>query len=231
MKPLSLFSGGAASTHTDERRALLKLWASDYRAFLTGRDVDGTPMIVTQDEFDETVPFKAFPADKPYLWALAAELFGPHQVVLIDKSRQMMVSTLIMLLAYWTILFKRGRKVFLSKQTLELAEMMLADKVRSVHSRTPSWFQEAMLLESTPKAIARATRTGSELICVGQNAAVRAFKGNTASIVIIDEAAVQEELENMLEAAQPMAARIWVPTTAFMGCPGATFFRQLASEV
>lgn len=211
------------------RRVLLKTWAAAPWAFLTGRDVDGTPMIVTQDEGDEDHPHKAFPTDKPYLRALADDLMGEWQVVLIDKSRQMMISTLCMLLMYWTILFKRGRKCFISKQIQELAEMLLADKVYGVHERTPQWFHEVMLLERK-KDTARAVRTGSEIICVGQNAAARAFKGNTASIVLIDEAAVQEFLDDMLEAAMPMAARIWVPTTAYWGNPGAKAFRRLANE-
>lgn len=230
-KSLSLFSGGAAAdTHAAARRELLKTWAKDRWAFLTARDVDGTPIINTQDELDDRRPFKAFPDDKPYLRALVDELFGPHQLTLVDKSRQMMVSTLCMLLLYHTILFKRGRKCLLSKQTQELAEVMLADKVRGVHTRTPAWFQEAMLLDMTPASVARAPRTGSEIVCVAQNAASRWFKGNTASIVLIDEAAVQEFFEDMLEAAQPMARRIWAITTAFHGNPGASFFYTLKTE-
>lgn len=230
-KPLALFSGGGAgSAYVEERRALLRLWAGSYWEFLTGRDVDGTPIIFTQDEIDEKTPFKAFPTDKPYLHRLADELFGPQQIVLVDKSRQMMVSTLCMLLLYWTVLFKRGRKCFVSKQTSDLAEMLLQDKVRGTHGRTPQWFQEVMLLEPAPKSIARATRTGSEIICVAQNAAVRAFKGNTASIVLVDEAAVQEFFEDMLQAAMPMAARIWAITTAYHGNPGATTFYRLKTE-
>jgi hypothetical protein len=228
--PITLFSGGASGlSHTEARNDLLRGWAASYWDFLTGEDLDGTPLIVTQDELDDSRPLKAFPRDKPYLHMLADELMGPQQITLIDKSRQMMVSTLCMLLLYWTVLFKRGRKCFVSKQTQELAEMLLQDKVRGVHTRTPAWFQEAMLLEPTPRGIARATHTGSEIICVGQNAAARAFKGNTASIVMIDEAAVQEFLADMMEAAQPMARRIWVPTTAFHGNPGAAFFRELAT--
>src|SRR5574341_998 len=229
-QPLNLFGGsGAGSVHVDARRALLRTWAADPWAFLTGRDVDGTPMIVTQDEMDDRHPFKPFPTDKPYLRELARELLGPQQVTLVDKSRQMMVSTLCMLLLYCTVLFRSGRKTFVSKQTQELAEMLLADKVRGVHQRTPAWFQAALPLSMAPAAVARAEQTGSEIICVSQNAAARAFKGNTASIVLIDEAAVQEYTEDMMEAAQPMARRIWAVTTAYHGKPGAAFFRQLAS--
>lgn len=227
---LNLFSGSNSGSHTEARRALLLVWSADPWAFLTGRDVDGTPLIITQDEFDEVNAFKGFPTDKPYLRALMDELLGAHQVTLVDKSRQMMVSTLCMLLMYWTIMFKRGRKCFLSKQTQELAEMMLQDKVRGTHERTPAWFQAAMPLSMSPKAIATAEHTGSEIVCVGQNAAVRAFRGNTASIVLIDEAAVQEYLGDMLQAAGSMARRIWAVTTAYHGNEGAEKFMELKME-
>jgi hypothetical protein len=229
-RPLNLFSGtSSGSEHVEARRDLLKSWAADPWAFLTGRDVDGTPMIVTQDELDDAKPFKSFPTDKPYLRALADELLGPQQVTLVDKSRQMMVSTLCMLIIYWTVMFRRGRKCFLSKQTQELAEMLMRDKVRGVHQRTPAWFQSALPLSMEPAAIAR-SHTGSEIICVAQNAAVRAFKGNTAGIVLIDEAAVQEYFGDMLQAAIPMTRRIWAITTAYHGNPGAEKFYELKME-
>lgn len=231
-KPLNLFSGaGGGLSHTEERRNLLKIWAADRWSFLTARDVDGTPVIITQDESDEGRPHKPFPTDKPYLRVLTEELFGPQQTTFIDKSRQMMVSTLCMLLLYHTIMFKRGRKCFVSKQTQDLAEMLLTDKVRGVHNRTPAWFQAAMPLSMAPKHIARAAHTESEIICVAQNAAVRAFKGNTGSIVLIDEAAVQEFFADMLQAAGPMASKIWAITTAYHGNPGAATFYELKTEV
>lgn len=229
-RPLNLFSGGG-DEHVEARRALLKVWAGDPWAFLTGRDVDGTPMIVTQDEMDDVRPFKAFPTDKPYLQRLTDELMTrPEQVLLLDKSRQMMVSTLCMLLQWYTILFKRGRKCFVSKQTQELAEVLLHDKVRGVHERTPAWFQAALPLTMKPAATATAVYTGSEIVCVAQNAAVRAFRGNTASIVLIDEAAVQEFLDEMLQAALPMARKVWAVTTAYHGNPGASTFHRLKLE-
>lgn len=187
-------------------------------------------MIVTQDEIDDAHPLKAFPSDKPYLHALAEELMGPQQITLVDKSRQMMVSTLCMQLIYWTILFKRARVCFLSKQIDKEAQKMMRMKMRGVHERTPAWFQEAMPITFGVES-ARADRTSSELFCVSQNAGATAFKGNTASIILIDEAAEQDNFGVMLEGAQPMAARIWAVTTALSGKPGATLFRELATEV
>ncbi len=233
-KELNLFSRPGETQdsrrYIAERRELLKIWAGDRWAFLQGRDVDGAPLVNTQDEIDDDEPFKAFP-NYDYLQLMTHELFGQQQVTLVDKSRQMTVSTLCMLLLYHTVLFKRGRKCLVSKQTQELAEVLLEDKIRGVHRRTPEWFQLAMPLSMTPKSVARAERTGSEIVCVAQNAASRWFKGNTASIVLIDEAAVQEFFEDMMQAATPMAKRIWAITTAFHGNPGAALFYQLKTEV
>src|SRR5574341_1078919 len=166
-QPLNLFGGsGAGSVHVDARRALLRTWASDPWAFLTGRDVDGAPLIVTQDEECDT-PFRPFQTDKAYLRVLTQELvYGPEQVCLVDKSRRMLVSTLCMLLLYWTVLFKRGRHCMLSKQNKDLAEMMLQDKVRGVHGRTPGWFQAALPISPTPANRIVAERTGSDIIGV-----------------------------------------------------------------
>lgn len=230
---LNLFSrpGEAVDSrrYIAERRALLQVWARDRWAFLTGKDVDGTPMIWTKDEGNEQSAFNPFP-DYPYLKYMVDELMGPQQFTLIDKSRQMLVSTLCMLLLYHTVLFSKGRKCLVSKQTKELVEVLLEDKVRGVHRRTPEWFQMAMPLSMAPRGVARAERTESEIVCMPQNAAATWLKGNTATITLIDEAAVQEYFEDMMEAAKPMSRRVWAITTAFHGNPGAAFFYQLKTE-
>src|SRR5688572_11143635 len=118
-KPLNLFSAGgnANMPYATERRALLRMCARSWWGFLTAKDVDGTPLIITQDEQDEDHPHKGFPTDKPYLKALGEELMAPlPQIKLVDKSRQMMVSTLCVLLIYWVIMFHKGRLCFISKQ-------------------------------------------------------------------------------------------------------------------
>lgn len=228
-KPLGIFSSSNGSGHTEARRELLLAWSKDCWAFLTGQDVDGTPMIVTQDELAQQ-PFRAFPTDKPYLKLLLDELLGDHKVVLVDKSRQMMVSTLCCLALYWTIMFQKGRLCFISKQTEDLAVMLMNDKIRGVHRRTPVWFQNALPLTMTPANTATAKVTGSKIVGVAQNAAERHFRGNTASIVLIDEAAFQDEFGAMLQAAEPMCSRIWGITTASYGSPGAETFYRLKME-
>lgn len=198
-------------------------------AWLTGSDVDGTPIVVTKDESDEASPYKAFPQKKPHLRLLTNDLLGPDPVVLVDKSRQMMVSTLCCLLLLWHALFREGRRMFISKQKEELAIMLMADKIRGPYDRMPQWMKDQFPVGGRANCF-RVMTTDSEISAVSQNAAVSEFRGNTASIVLIDEAGFQEFFPDMLRAAERMASRIWAVTTANYGNPGAETFNRLRME-
>jgi hypothetical protein len=212
----------------EERRDLLREWSRDPWDFLTGRDTDGRQIIYTKDEGDNEHPFKPFPA-KPHLFRLTKDLFGEQKVVLVDKSRQMMVSTLCCLLILHHILFRRGRLVFISKQKRELAEMLIRDKLVGPYERMPEWVRVALPLEITKSQVV-ALRTDSRVNAVAQNAAVGEFRGNRASIVLVDEAAFQEFFPQMVGAAREMCDRMWAVTTANAGNPGAERFLDLARE-
>jgi len=212
----------------EERRELLREWSRDPWDFLTGRDTDGRQIIYTKDEGDTEHPFKPFPA-KPHLYRLTKDLMGDARVVMVDKSRQMMVSTLCCLLILHHILFRRGRLVFISKQKRELAEMLMRDKMVGPYERMPEWVRVALPLEMTKSQVV-ATRTDSRVNAVAQNAAVGEFRGNRASIVLVDEAAFQEFFPEMVGAAKEMCDRLWAVTTANSGNRGAERFLDLARE-
>jgi len=212
----------------EERRDLLREWSRDPWDFLTGRDTDGRALIITKDEGDSEHPYKPFPA-KPHLYRLTKDLFGESRVVLVDKSRQMMVSTLCCLLILHHILFRKGRLVFISKQKRELAEMLMRDKLVGPYERMPEWVRLALPLELTKSQVV-AIRTDSRVNAVAQNAAVGEFRGNRASIVLVDEAAFQEFFPEMVGAAKEMCDRLWAVTTANSGNRGAERFLDLARE-
>jgi hypothetical protein len=212
----------------EERRILLRQWSADPWAFLTGRDTDGRAIVYTKDEGDSEHPYKPFP-DKPHLYRLTRDLFGEEKVVLVDKSRQLMVSTLCCLLLLWLILFRRGRVCFISKQKRELAEMLMRDKIAGPYERLPGWVRDALPLEANKSQIV-AVKTDSRINAVAQNAAVGEFRGNRASVVLVDEAAFQEYFVQMIGAAREMCDRMWAVTTANSGNPGAERFLELARE-
>jgi len=212
----------------EERRDLLREWSRDPWDFLTGRDTDGRQIIWTKDEGDADHPYKPFPA-KQHLFRLTRDLFADEKVVLVDKSRQLMISTLCCLLILHTILFRRGRTCFVSKQKRELAEMLLRDKLVGPYERLPQWVREALPLEVT-KSQMIAVKTDSRVNAVAQNAAVGEFRGNRASIVLVDECAFQEYFPLMIGAAREMCDRFWGVTTANSGNPGAEKFLELVRE-
>lgn len=185
--------------------------------------------MVTKDESDEASPYKAFPTDKPHLHLLTADLMGEEPIVLVDKSRQMMVSTLCCLLLLWHLLFREGRRMFISKQKEELAVMLMADKIRGPYDRLPGWLKEMYPCGGPAKSF-RCYTSDSEVTAVSQNAAMSEFRGNTASVVLIDEAGFQEYFPDMLRAAERMASRVWAVTTANYGNPGAETFDRLRRE-
>jgi hypothetical protein len=213
-----------------ERKKLLLKWSADPWEFLQGWDVgpNGGPIYWTKDEGDSENPYKAFP-DKPHLKQLVADFFGPELWTFVDKSRQMIVSTTACGCLLHHCLFRKGRKVMISKQKEDQAWMLIQDKIVGPYNRLPSWLKRTFPLEISRNKL-RCARTDSMIFGVGQNAAASEFRGNQASILLIDEAAFQEQFGEMLRAAKPMAARVWAVTTANTGNPGAEKFDELRRE-
>lgn len=212
----------------EERRALLREWSRDPWEFKTGRDTDGRPIYWTKDEGDSEHPYKSYPS-KQHLFRLTRDRWSEQKILLVDKSRQMMVSTDCCADLLWLTLFRRGRNCYISKQTRELAEELMADKIVGPYERLPEWMRLALPLEIT-KRVVRAAHTDSRISAVAQNAAVGAFRGNRASVVLVDEAAFQEYFVQMIGAAREMCDRMWAVTTANAGNPGAERFLELARE-
>jgi len=230
----SLFSSGNGDSLSAERQALVDTWAKDPWAFFTALDTtsEGSPpVIMTRDEASETAPYKPFPGERAYLRVVVQELlFGPFKGYLIDKPRQMFVSSICCLCLYWYCLFNDARNCLISKHKEELAAGFITDKIRGVHGRTPKWFQTRFPVSAEPVHRADFLASQSSITAVGQNAAVGAFRGTTASIALVDEAAFQEMLKEMVQAAAPMATRLWLVTTPNVGNPGAAEFKALLND-
>jgi len=210
------------------RQTLLGRWAKSATGFLTAIDPttkrkDGKPSYVwvTTDERE-----KGDGSEKPFpTWAYLAQVFGlfnRHEVCGIQKSRQVFMTTATMAYAFHLAAFNRNQKVQISKATQEEAETLLYEKIRVPFSRMPPWLQEALEISDKPaKRISfRSTATPklhssrSVIEAVAQNAAASSLRGGTTSLLIIDEAALQDNLSAMLRAAAPMAARIICLTSA-----------------
>lgn len=214
----------------DEARArLLELWSSDPWEWLTGQDTDGRPIIWTRDERDSVEPSKPFPRDKPYLRRLVQRALEPEPLF-INKARQMIVSTTLMLLADWIGRFQQNRNILISKQKEGESETLIREKLRSVHTRLPQWVQDASPASKTPANMVTYYSTQSTLRGVAQNFAIGEARGTTASVVLIDEAAFQEYTGAIIDAVMAMSSRLWVVTTPRVTGAGAHVFKKMISE-
>lgn len=204
----------------------LRWWKKHPWIFYIARDEDSTPIHWTKDERDEVEPFKYFPYNKPYIREIFKAL-RTETVILADKSRQMMLSYSALLYAHWDCTFHYGRTWLLSKSKDAEAVAMLEDKVVTTWRGMPEWCKRALPIEAKKSDVIRYPNTGSKFIAVGQNVADAEARGNTASGVIVDEAAFQDHFPFIVRAVLPMASKLVAITTPNLGRPGANYFLEM----
>jgi hypothetical protein len=226
------FLGSSLSTSraalAEERRRLFSLWMSHPWEWLAGRDEEGQRIILTKDEADPVSPIKPFPLED-YLQKLCSLIYDgkTYPLLFFDKPRQILATWLVLLTVDWFCRSLPARLWLVSKSTEEEAKVLLADKIQHVHRHLPAWVQELSTLHHKPAHRYKYVQSGSQIWAVAENAADREFRGNTASGIVIDEAAFQDHFREMVAAAVPMDGRVLALTTANIGNPGA----QYAGEI
>lgn|SRR5512138_133140 len=208
-----------------QHEALLRHWSKHPWNFLTGKDLDGTPIIRTADEADNVDAIKPLPADWEYLSRVCYYFFQlpPWEPLWVDKTRQLMISTLALLTGAWFCAFIPQRRFLVSKNTEDEAKGLLERKVADVFERMPEWVKESIPVALSGNRI-DFPNTKSEIIGCTANAAERQARGGTASILLIDEAAFQADLPSLYSSALTMCPKIWVVSTNTYGNPGADLF-------
>lgn len=198
--------------------------------FLTSRDPEtNKPLIWTKDEADEKDVVKPFPVHLDYVREYY-KILDQEKTVLVDKARQMYITTSTMLYIHWYCLYRKARRVILSKSTEKEAKEIIRDKVRFVHQQMPLWAQAALPISKRPQRMIEYRNTNSVLIGSTQTVAETEARGGSASIVFVDEAARQMELGAIIGAVMPMAARLWLATTPDIGTPGAEEFKEMLED-
>ncbi len=207
-----------------EYQEALEAWAYHPWNFLTANDPQtDEPLIWTRDERDKIRPIKPFPIEEYLYWIIDAYL--NERLVVIQKSRQMYVSTLTCLFMLWQCLFTDARRWLLSKVTEDDAKEILRDKIRYPYGQLPDWFKQLYPASITPEARMDFGYTKSYIQAVAENVADREARGGTGSI-FVDEAAFQREYPRIWSSALPMAAQMIVVSTPELGNPGARFMRR-----
>lgn len=232
---------------TRQRQELMEHWRSGVWAWLSGVDTTthetplapdryyphGVPLIWTTDEKDNEHPVKPFPVHLDYLRLYVETIVSTapeDRTILIEKCRQMLASTGILLAFDWMCRTKDSRRILWSKINEKDAAEMLQDKVRAVHERLPLWVQEESPIKMKPYRKIPYLKTRSYMLAVNQVAAKTAARGGSASAIGVDECAYQDYFEDIFIAAQPMAAKLVALTTWTVGPPGAQFFYEKVKD-
>ena len=220
-------SGGDFGEYTE----IIEHMSEDPWNMLTAKDpFTGRQIIWTRDERerDDAKSRKPFP-DIPYLKEVVS-ILNQEEIVFIPKSRQMIVSTMCMLLILHETLFRYAKRSIVSKVAEKGAKELLRDKLRAPWEMTPDWFKAYLPLSRKPQGVATSSRTQSYVHAVAENAASGELRGGTTSTMLLDEACYQDMSSEIFTAAKPAASRIWVVSSPHIGTFGGRWMKAMIND-
>ena len=127
-------------------------------------------------------------------------LFQRHDFTIINKSRQLGISTLTSAFALWMMLFEQDKNILVLATTQATAKNMVT-KVRFAYDNLPSWMQLPVLEHNR---LSLRLKNGSQIKAV--SAATDSARSEAVSLLVIDEAAFIDRIEDIFTAAQQTLA-------------------------
>jgi len=150
--------------------------------------------VVTIDEHDQDNPYKPLP-DKEYLWKIV-ETWQKHNLILIAKSRQMMITWLMVALHVWLALHEARKIFFVSKK--EVDADALKERAVFIVKHLPEWIRPRY----RPKyCLLEFPDLNSQIVAVSQES--DALRQYTASAILFDEMAFADKAREIYVAAKP----------------------------
>lgn len=154
-------------------------------------------MVYTRDEHDLYNPVKKFP-DKDYLREIC-DLWYNEPLLLVPKSRQLMMTWLFASCYLWDTQFFEGRLNFFQSKKEEDADRVVK-RAWHIYENQPSWIKDLFPAEYTYCHI-RFKNSNSEIWGVPQGE--DQIRSNTASGILSDEMAFQDKAEGAYTGALP----------------------------
>lgn len=139
--------------------------------------------------------FNLFPFQEKVL-----RLLQRHDYSIINKSRQLGISTLTSAFSLWMMLFEQDRNVLVLATTQATAKNMVT-KVRFAYDNLPSWMQMPVVEHNR---LSLRLKNGSQIKAV--SAATDSARSEAVSLLVIDEAAFIDRIEEIFTAAQQTLA-------------------------
>jgi len=159
----------------------------------------------TCDQHDKDNPVKQFPVDRVYI-PVMTNLWEHNLLLVIAKSRQMMMTWLFCALYLWDTMFHQGRLTILQSKRED-------DAIGNKDIGSGLMGRSKFILEHIPGRqllLPKYTEKANELVFPELNSALLAIpqganiiRQQTASGIFSDEAAFQEEFEQSYVAATP----------------------------
>ena len=154
----------------------------------------------TQDEHDQQYPIKRIPKKK-YIKELA-DLMQNEKMLLVEKSRQMMVSWLSCALCVWQAMYYPGQRIMIQSKKEGDADG-LVDRCKFIYMNLPKEIRDKypvkqpmaylkLIFMSNPVSTIQGTPQGADTL-----------RQWTCSLIISDEMAFQEMAEDAFTASKP----------------------------
>jgi len=139
--------------------------------------------------------FNLFPFQEKSL-----KLFQRFDYLIINKSRQLGISTLTSAFALWMMLFEQDKNILVLATTQATAKNMVT-KVRFAYDNLPKWMQLPVMEHNR---LSLRLKNGSQIKAV--SAATDSARSEAVSLLIIDEAAFIDRIGDIFTAAQQTLA-------------------------
>ena len=133
-----------------------------------------------------TIPFDLYPFQEKTL-----KEFDLHRYLLILKSRQLGITTLIAAYALWLSIFNSDKNVLIISIKQEVSKEIIT-KVRFANEHLPSWLK---VKETTNNHMSLRFENGSQIAAT--SSAKDAGRSKALSLLIVDEAAFIDEAESI----------------------------------
>jgi phage FluMu gp28-like protein len=161
-------------------------------------------MVYTQDEHDINQPIKRLPMHKQYMRELATH-FLHNPLLLVEKSRQMMVTWIMVACHLWDAQFHSGRRIFFQSKK-EADANHLIDRAKVIYANYPEPFKSVIYEKypaKEPMAYLKLEFYKNQSIIQGTAQGADVIRQYTASRIFSDELAFQEKAEEAFIAAKP----------------------------
>lgn len=161
-------------------------------------------MVRTQDEHDIDSPTKPLPMEKPHLQDMA-QLFLDEPLMLIEKSRQMMITWIMVACHLWDAQFHEGRRIFVQSKKEKDANHLI-DRAKFIYKNYPEPYKTVihhMFPAKTPMAYLKLEFPKNNSVLEGTPQGEAVLRQYTASRILSDEMAFQEKAEEAFIAAKP----------------------------